>query len=70
MPPKHDDIEAGETKRATVSNADIIPDAGKVHLGKCTTVVDDDGGGGGPFTHFFDNSSVIANSHSLLYSLP
>ena len=43
MPPKHDDIEAGEIKRATISNADIIPDAGKVHLGKYSTA--DDGGG-------------------------
>ena len=34
MAPK--DIEAVEpTKRAEISNADIIPDAGKVHLGKC-----------------------------------
>lgn len=36
MPPK-DDIEANEPpKRTDISNADIVPGAGKVHLGKCS----------------------------------
>ena len=40
MAPKDVDIEAGSPpKRAALSNADIIPDAGKVHLGTYSTVV-------------------------------
>ena len=39
MPPKHDDeVQSVEpTKRKALSNADIIPDAGKVHLGKLSS---------------------------------
>lgn len=37
MAPKNEEFEPAEIKSGkAVSNADIIPDAGKVHLGKST----------------------------------